>query len=265
MEIIHNLTLSFSKKQTIFPNEKYLDRIEWQVPPMKELQLQEGLFGADYTFQTIPYFDFMFILTNLLIENHILFFSKNQNLLTYTMLTLFTAVKPFQYIMPFCNCMEEMGEHGLEIICGAITHSFFGINQSSDGFMKSSHYQSLTREQKQQMLIVDLDKYAIVSPVMMVKDMMKYIPFSFYHNEELMSEYAKFNSRASMYFKMDTNPQVEVEQPLGNRNNSQTHIDTSETVIRIFELIQQFYNENIIDYFPKHDFCENQDFFDVLE
>lgn len=145
--------------------------------------------------------DFIYILVNVLLENHILFFSRNQNLLTHSMLTFSTAVKPFQYTQPFCNCLEEMGEHGLEIICGAITHSFFGINSSSDDFLKTSHYRSLTRSQKEQILVYDLDKKCIYQPVLAFQYMYKFIPFYFLSNNPIKTLYYTINSDNSKHFQ----------------------------------------------------------------
>lgn len=71
--------------QFVFENFAKIEKIELRLPPISELMHLEGIYGAYYTFINIPYMDFLYILSCLLQEYHILFFSKNQSLLTFSM------------------------------------------------------------------------------------------------------------------------------------------------------------------------------------
>ena len=63
-----------------------MENLIYQVPESEEeLNLLEGKFGAVLAFSNTPYDDFIFFIFAALLEKHLVFFSKNITIMTFTM------------------------------------------------------------------------------------------------------------------------------------------------------------------------------------
>ncbi|KRX07262.1 hypothetical protein PPERSA_00419 [Pseudocohnilembus persalinus] len=72
---------------------------QW-VPHMNTCQYMEGLWGANLVMSSFSFSDFWFIMTCILLEFRIVFFSENPTFLTGCILTFQSLIKPFKYIHP---------------------------------------------------------------------------------------------------------------------------------------------------------------------
>ena len=61
------------------------ERVSFQIPSQENAFFLEAKWGASLAFSNVPFEDFLFIFTALLLENKIIFLSKNVTLLTATM------------------------------------------------------------------------------------------------------------------------------------------------------------------------------------
>lgn len=95
------------------------------IPSLEQCFFLESDWGAALAFSNTPFDDFFFIFSAILLEVHVVFFSKNVSLLTASILTFYGLLKPFKYPYPI---MQNLPESMIKYIEAPVP-ILIGINQ----------------------------------------------------------------------------------------------------------------------------------------
>ena len=100
------------------------------LPSAEEAFPVESLWGSYITFSYLTFKDLKFLVSAIMLEKKIVFMSKNTTILTATMSTLLSLIKPLKYTYPIIFNLPEM----LLNLCDAPGAALIGINQPEDFF-----------------------------------------------------------------------------------------------------------------------------------
>lgn len=107
-EIVQKLEAFFLKEVPRFNQTFELvliqEKIKYDLQDESKAYYHESLWACPLVFSALPLMDFLWILSAVLHEKHLVFVSNNISLLTATIITFLSVIKPLKWVQP-CVCM----------------------------------------------------------------------------------------------------------------------------------------------------------------
>ncbi|CAD8197042.1 unnamed protein product [Paramecium octaurelia] len=228
--------------QVTYDQKYQLNEIQIQTPKKDSVQYLQFLWGCDQTFQTLSFKELVYLISNVILSQRVILFSKKKSVLSHVMLTIISLMHPFNYKLPFCIFIPDELIDRLAAPCPY----FFGVVGEYENYSSR-----IEEAQQEDITMFDLNTKRVFYSKTQSRDLKKCIaPIK--RNSHLKQLYSVINNSRDNAFKQVGKHKPQKLEKSGSSNqifkeNEKQYMQLLKDIAKSF---QTFWHSTVTQHIP---------------